>query len=160
MTTILLGAVAAVVASTLYNVGLAVQALDARELPTDHGMRPALLGGLIRRPRWLAGTALTLVGWVAQVVALLLAPLALVQPALAAGLVPLMLIGAYMLHEPVHRRGMLGVAAIIAGVALLAWSAPDRTILDPGKPVFMISLAVIGLGMVVTFALAKTGRPV
>ena len=64
--TVILGAVLACSASLLYNVGLALQALDAREAPAEESLRPALLLRLVRRPRWLAGTGLNLLGWPLQ----------------------------------------------------------------------------------------------
>ena len=63
----IVGAVLACTASLLYNVGLALQALDARDAPAEERLRPALLRRLVRRPRWLAGTGLSgLLGWPLQ----------------------------------------------------------------------------------------------
>src|SRR5437762_12504259 len=72
---------AAVGASTLYSLGIALQALDAREAPHEEHLRLALARGLVRRGRWLFGTGLSILGWPLQIVALLLAPLVVVQPA-------------------------------------------------------------------------------
>ena len=94
--------------------------------PAAHGLRPSLIGDW-RRPRWLAGTALGVVGWPLQAAALLLAPLTVVQPALAFGLVLLLVLGARTLHEPVGARDVLAVGAIIAGVAFLAVVAPPTS---------------------------------
>src|SRR5665213_3648940 len=86
MVDLVLGIGAAVGASTLYSLGIALQAMDAKEAPHEEHLRLALARNLIRRTRWLLGTALSILGWPLQVVALLLAPLVVVQPALAAGL--------------------------------------------------------------------------
>ena len=86
MVDIVLGIVAAVGASTLYSLGIALQAVDAKEAPREEYLRLALGRYLLGRTRWLAGTALSILGWPLQVVALLLAPLVVVQPALATGL--------------------------------------------------------------------------
>ena len=88
---------AAVGASTLYSLGIALQALDAREAPHEEHLRLALARGLVRRGRWLLGTGLSMLGWPLQIVALLLAPLVVVQPALAVGLLVLMFAGERML---------------------------------------------------------------
>ena len=48
----LLGMLLALIASALFNVAVAVQALDARTLPREHGLKLSLLGRLIRRRRW------------------------------------------------------------------------------------------------------------
>jgi len=42
-------------------------------------LRPSLIGFLLRRRRWLLGTALGILGWPLQALALAFAPLALVQ---------------------------------------------------------------------------------
>jgi drug/metabolite transporter (DMT)-like permease len=125
MSSIVLGIGAACGASSLYNVGLALQALDVRETPAGEGLRPTLLVRLVRRRRWLLGTGLNLLGWPLQAAALLLAPLTVVQPALAFGLILLLVIGTRHLDEQVGAREALAVLAIFAGVALLAVVAPD-----------------------------------
>src|SRR3978361_1366035 len=99
-----LGIVAAVVASGLYNTSIALQALEARDVGGEYAMRAALVGRLGRKPRWLAATALGLAGWPLEIVALLLAPLTLVQPCLASGLILLLWLGAKKLGEAPGQR--------------------------------------------------------
>jgi drug/metabolite transporter (DMT)-like permease len=53
------------------------------------------------------------------------APLTVVQPALALGLLLLLWLGARWLGEAVRPRDLLAAAAIGAGLALLAWAAPE-----------------------------------
>src|SRR2546429_1357272 len=115
---------AAVGASTLYSLGIALQALDAREAPHEEHLRLALARGLVRRGRWLLGTGLSMLGWPLQIVALLLAPLVVVQPALAVGLLVLMFAGERMLGEPAGRYEYLCIVAILVGVAGLRRPAP------------------------------------
>ena len=64
----------------------------------------------MRNRRWLGATALGLLGWPLEIVALLLAPLTVVQPCLVSGLVVLLWLGATKLGETpgpagVRRRG-------------------------------------------------------
>ncbi len=97
---LVLGILAAFGASTLYSLGIALQALDAREASRERSRCAlALLGGLVRRSRWLLGTGLSILGFPLQFVALLLAPLVVVQPALAAGLLVLLFVGERLLDE-------------------------------------------------------------
>jgi hypothetical protein len=114
---VILGAVLACSASLLYNVG---QALDAREAPAAESLRPALLLRLVRRPRWLAGTGLNLLGWPLQALAVGLAPLAVVQPSLAFGLLALLAIGSRTPGVRVGRRDVGATLAIFAGVVVVA----------------------------------------
>ena len=67
--------------------------------------------------RWLAGIGLSILGWPLQLVALLLAPLVVVQPALACGLIVLLFAAERMLHEKAGRYEYRAMAAIMVGVA-------------------------------------------
>jgi hypothetical protein len=146
MVDLVLGIAAAVGASTLYSVGIALQALDARESPHDEHLRPALVARLVRRARWLLGTGLSVLGWPLQVVALLLAPLVVVQPALAAGLLVLLLVGERMLGEPAGRYEHLATLAIIVGVVGAALCAPARSNAQPGEQL-TITFVLVGLAL-------------
>ena len=74
-----LGIICAIGASALYNTSIALQALEAREVGHEHALRVSLIGRLIRNPRWLIATLIGLLGWPLEIVALLLAPLTVVQ---------------------------------------------------------------------------------
>ena len=92
MPSVAIGAIAAVVASALFSAGLVLQAVESRQVDPRHSLHLSLIGSLMCRPRWLLGTALTLVGFGFHVTALLLAPLTVVQPALSVGLLLLLVI--------------------------------------------------------------------
>src|SRR5437762_504099 len=116
MVDLVLGIAAAAGASTLYSLGIVLQAMDAREAPGEEHLRLALARGLVRRARWLAGTCLSILGFPLQVVALMLAPLVVVQPALAAGLLVLLIFGQRMLGEHAGKYEYISVLAITIGV--------------------------------------------
>ena len=124
---LLLGLASALVASALFNVGLALQALEARAAPKSLSLRFSLLVRLLRRPRWLIGWALGIIGIGPQVLALATAPFVVVQPALAVGLLLLLWIGSRTLGERVGPHEWIGVVSIIVGVALVAAGAPAHT---------------------------------
>jgi drug/metabolite transporter (DMT)-like permease len=123
----LLGLAAAIVAAILFNVGIALQAIEARRSPKSLGLRLGLLGHLLRRPVWLLGAALGVVGYGPQLVALAYAPFAVVQTALTAGLALLLFIAMRYLGEHVNRSAKLGVALMIVGVGLVSWGAPAHS---------------------------------
>lgn len=122
-----LGILAAVGASVLYNTSIALQAMEARDVPDEHSLRVSLIGKLLRNRKWLGATALGLLGWPLEIAALLLAPLTVVQPCLASGLIVLLWLGVTRLGERPGTREYLAVGAIVAGVAGVAWAAPERT---------------------------------
>jgi hypothetical protein len=122
-----IGVACACVASILFDLGVALQAMEARDVPHDHALRPSLLGRLAARPRWVFATVLAVAGWPFHLVALLLAPLTVVQPALASGLLLLLVLGDRMLGERVGPLEIGAVMAIILGVAGMAWAAPEHT---------------------------------
>src|SRR5436309_14976958 len=119
----LLGLLLALAASALFNVAVAVQALDARALPRELSLRPELLRRLLRRRRWRIGMLLAILGWPLHAAALGLAPLTAVQPALAAGLLILLVVASRTLGERVGSREVLAVLLIVAGAAGVAWAA-------------------------------------
>jgi len=155
MSSVALGAAAACGASSLYNVGVALQAFEARQTPDEDGLRPSLIARLARRPLWLAGTALGLLGWPLHAAALLLAPLTVVQPCLAFGLILLLLIGARTLGERVGARDVAAVMAIVAGVALLAAVAPDASSHHAGGATLAVALTALGLMALAPYAFRR-----
>ncbi len=148
-----LGIAAAVGASLLYNASIALQALEAREVPGEHSLRPSLLGRLVRNRRWLGATALGLLGWPLEIVALLLAPLTVVQPCLVSGLILLLWLGATRLGEAPGRREFVAVAAIVIGVGGVAWAAPERTTDHADTAAVALALALVAIPVAAPYLL-------
>lgn len=148
-----LGIAAAVGASILYNTSIALQAMEARDVPDHHSLRVSLIGKLLRNRKWLGATLLGLVGWPLEIVALLLAPLTVVQPCLASGLVVLLWLGVTRLGERPGMREYLAVAAIVAGVAGVAWAAPDRTTEHAATWAIALSLGLVAIPIAAPYLL-------
>src|ERR1700722_9335890 len=127
MAELILGILAAIGASVFYSLGIALQAMDAKEAPREEHLRLALVWGLVKRGRWMLGTGLSILGWPLQVIALLLAPLVVVQPALAGGLLVLMFLAQRMLGEHAGRTEHVAMIAIALGVAGAGLFAPPRS---------------------------------
>lgn len=123
----LIGIATAVVASLLFYAGIALQALEARKAPRERGLRLSLLQTLLRRPLWVLGLLLGLLGVLPQVVALATAPFVVVQPLLAVGLLILLFLGARLFDEPVGLPEWLAATAIIGGIVLVSIGAPPHT---------------------------------
>jgi hypothetical protein len=146
-----LGIICAIGASALYNTSIALQALEARDVGEEHALRVSLIGRLIKNPRWLLATGIGLLGWPLEIAALLLAPLTVVQPCLACGLVLLLWLGVTRLGERPGRREYGAVAAILVGVAGLAWAAPERTTGHAGAGPIAIALALVTIPVVAPY---------
>jgi len=150
-----LGIAAAVTASLLYNTSIALQALEARGVPGEHGLRPSLLGRLLRNRRWLGATALGLLGWPFEIAALLLAPLTVVQPCLASGLLLLLWLGGTRLGERPGRRELVAVGAILVGIAGVAWAAPERTTDHADGGAIALALALVAVPVLLPYLLRR-----
>ncbi|MGN6203080.1 MAG: hypothetical protein ACTHNY_11840, partial [Solirubrobacterales bacterium] len=151
-----LGIAAAITASLLYNTSIALQALEVREVPGEHGLRPSLLGRLLRNRRWLGATALGLLGWPFEIAALLLAPLTVVQPCIASGLLLLLWLGATRLGERPGRRELAAVAAIVVGIAGVAWAAPERTTDHADTGAVALALLLVAVPIVLPYLFRRS----
>ncbi len=145
-------------ASTLYSLGVALQAMDARQTPQHEYLRLGLARNLVKRGRWLFGTGLSLLGWPLQLLALSLAPLVVVQPAMAAGLLVLLVVGERMLGERAGRREHLAVGAIVVGVIGAALCAPPHTDAQASDAVLAIVLGALGLASLLPYIMLRLFR--
>jgi drug/metabolite transporter (DMT)-like permease len=119
-----LGVAVAALATTAYNVGLIVEKRALSRLPAiDARHAVVLLRTVLLNPGWAGGFALMLCGFGLQVVALILAPVSVVQPILGSGTVILVLLSRIVLRERLGRVELgcvLSVAVAIAAIALSA----------------------------------------
>jgi drug/metabolite transporter (DMT)-like permease len=153
-----LGLIAAAAASVAFNVGIVLQAADARREPAEEGLRLSLLTHLARRRRWIVGLLLGAVGFGLQVVALSLAPFVVVQPVLAAGLLLMLYLGVRMLGERVGWAEVAGVIGITAGIGLLAWGTPAGTETVSSEAAVISVMGTMTLVSLVPFALRGRGH--
>jgi len=153
----LTGILLTLAAAACFECSYVLQALQVRAVPE---MTRASVGGLRRlaaRPVWLTSIALGLAGFGLQVLALRHVPLSLVQPLLATGLLGLLAFSATVLGEPVGRREVLAVVAIVAGVTLIALADPQRgTDPAPGLAFVLVAIA-LGLLALSAFVLRRPG---
>ena len=119
-----IGVALAVGASALTNAGIMLQAAEARQRPQDSEV--VALTSLLRRPRWLVGTLLTAAAWPLQFAALLFAPLSVVQPTMAVGLVLVVFGGSRMLGERLHASDLMAALLLVAGIAVVGFAAPTQ----------------------------------
>ncbi len=135
-----------------------LQRMGVEDAPSDAALRPGLLAHAVRRPVWLAGTALLVVGAACQAVALHFGELSSVEPVLTAELLFLVAILAVWFRFRVRAIEWLAAFAAAAGLAgFLYFAQPgaDRSV--PATAAW--TQAAVGCGAVVALAvlLARTG---
>lgn len=111
------GLLLALVSAALINIGFLLQHRGLSQ--SGAGGMVAQLRHAFRNPVWLCGQALGWAGFGAQIVAVAIAPLALVQAFAAGGLALSMPIAAGLFHQRVTRNQVGAVALIAAGLAAL-----------------------------------------
>ena len=153
------GVLVALGAAAAFEISYVMQALQARDESDEHGLRLTLLLRLVRNPKWAAATALTAGGAALQLWALTLAPVTVVQPTLAVGLLALPLLSRFVLHEHLQRRELAAIAAIVAGVSLIAGFGPAHIGRQEAGVELGIELALLVAVVLAPFALRARGAP-
>jgi drug/metabolite transporter (DMT)-like permease len=153
-----LGFALALAAACCYETGYALQAIEARKAPAERALKPSLMTHLVRRPLWVGATGLSLLGWPLQIFALAHAPLTLVQPTLALGLLLLLVLGVRILGEHVGPREIGAVALIIASVGVFAWAAPREVGEVERGAGLVIALGLLATVTVLPYAIKVIGR--
>jgi hypothetical protein len=147
------GLACGVAAAVCFELGYVAQAGDVRRVEDD---RAGLLLRLVRRPAWLGGTALVVCGLLLQLLALYLAPLSVVQPALVLGLGLLVVLAERRLGERLAPRGRLAVAAAALGVLLIALGGETDGTTAAAHPVPV--LGAFAVVVLIVLAVAHAGH--
>lgn len=152
------GALTASLASVFYNTGLLLQAEASRREPVRAEFAPGLLVRLVQHRRWLVGSAIALLGWPLQAFALTRAPLTVVQPLLAVGLIIPLVFGKRMLGDHVRWADVLNIGLLVAGASLLVALAPPRSNVTGVSVQLVIALAVMATALVGALLFAAVAR--
>ena len=153
----LTGILLTLAAACCFECSYVLQALEVRAAAPMARASVGALRELAARPRWLTSIALGLAGFGLQVLALRHVPLSLVQPLLATGLLGLLAFSATVLGEPVGRREVGAVAAIVAGVSLIALADPQRSDGGATSAAFVVVTVALALLALSAFARRRPG---
>ena len=151
------GLVCTLVAAVAFGAASVLQAIASRA--TVRGSRavdPWLLVRVLRQWRFVAGVGLDLVGAFAQLLALRVLPLFVVQAALAASLAVTAIL-ARLLGTVLGRREWAAVGAVCVGLALVAASAKAQGSATVGIG-FRVGL-LIAVAVLAALTLARFGEP-
>lgn len=149
------GILTALAASAANAFAVVYQAAEDRRSPVAQAGRFALLGSLVHRRRWLAGTGLMVLAWPLQVLALGLAPITVVQPTLSSSQLVLLAVARARLRERVGGFEALGALAIVAGVSAVIVAGPRHSVTDPPTGQVALALAAVGAAALIAYL---TGR--
>ncbi|WP_131744980.1 hypothetical protein [Frankia sp. Cppng1_Ct_nod] len=116
---LVVGVPVAAVSAALYGMAPLIQAVAARQAPPGGGLGLGLLLRLALRPLWLLGLAVEAGSFLLEVLALSVAPVALVAPLMAGDMVVFALLARRFLHERISRVGWRAMASMAAGIGLL-----------------------------------------
>jgi hypothetical protein len=149
------GTVVAAAAAVLFAVGSVLQHEAASSSAHAGGLELRLL---VTRPKWMVGQSATVLGTLLQVVALALAPVSIVQPVLAGGLVVALAIRSVRDRCLPSRLDGLGAVCTCGGLAVFLVAArPAAGTGDHLPPWFAVVAAVVLAAGVVAGA-ARLGR--
>jgi drug/metabolite transporter (DMT)-like permease len=135
------GLLLATLAAVLFAVGAVLQHEAAEQSTTASGLN---LRRLITRPRWVVGQAATALGTGSQVAALALAPVAVVQPVLAVGLVVALGLRAVRNRQAPLRLELLGAGLTTGGLVVFLLAArPGASASEPLPSTLAVVVAVV-----------------
>jgi drug/metabolite transporter (DMT)-like permease len=147
------GLIAGILASVLFNVGIVLQAFEARRAPAAESLRASLIWDLLHRPRWVVGLGIEWVGVPLEILAFAWAPFVVVQPLLACGLLVLLAVAHRLLGERPSLDALIGVGLVIVGIGLIAWGAPGAQDTHRGAAAVIAVVAGLVLASFIPFAL-------
>jgi len=138
------GLALALLSTTAYNSGLIVEKQALLRLPVLSGRRVVSLAlTLLSSPRWLTGFVMMLCGLGLQVLALMFAPVTIVQPVIASGVAVVLILSRLVLREHLGQAEYICVAVMAVSVLLLALSAGGAA--GVGHRVSGVALAAIAV---------------
>jgi drug/metabolite transporter (DMT)-like permease len=146
---------AAAGSAVCYGVASVLQALGARSTHDTGTVDPRLLGRLLRNTPFLVGVLLDVTGAVLQFLALRTLPLFLVQAMQAGNLAVTALVAVPVLGARLAARHWWAVAAVTAGLILLATAAGAQ---NPREPGFAFRLTLLACVALLTAAGVVAGR--
>src|SRR4051795_8824838 len=140
-----LGTIVAVLSAVLFAVGAVLQHEAAASSTTASGLN---WRQLVRLPKWVIGQLSTVSGTGMQVLALGLAPVAVVQPVLAVALVVALAIRAVRNRQAPLRLELIGAALTTGGLAVFLVAAKPASGVHTHEPSTLAVISAVGVSVV------------
>ena len=140
-----MGLLLALLAAVLFAIGAVLQHDAAEASTVDGSLR---MRRLLTRPAFLFGQTATVLGTTSQVVALAFAPVAVVQPVLAAALVVALAIRAVRKRQVPLRLELFGAALTTGGLAVFLVAARPATGEQTHAPSTVAVVAAVAVSIV------------
>jgi drug/metabolite transporter (DMT)-like permease len=159
------GIVAALIGAVVLALGAQFQGRGVRSIDSDdgggNGLRRVLR--LFTSGGWLLGSGFLVIAVLLQLVALLLAPLPVVQPLGVLSLVVAALLERRLSHARIQRNGAVGIAICIVGTIAFVITASVATRSEPEQPPVVIPVLVLAgfvlLVLLTGYALLRDRAP-
>jgi drug/metabolite transporter (DMT)-like permease len=139
------GIAIAAMSALLTGTGTVVEKIALQRLPDIHAKRFWLMiRTLCASSQWLWGCALLLGGLVCQGLALSLAPISVVQPIFASGIVLLLALSHFVLHDRLQKVEWFALVLIVVALVLLGLSI-DTRVDHAGGPANLVYLLLAAI---------------
>lgn len=150
---------AALAAACSFATAAILQQEAARTIEASESLRLRLLADLLRRPRWVAGVSMLVIGFVLQAVALGHGPVALVQPIVATELAFAIPMATLRRRHRPRWRDWGGIALVLGGVsAFLVAASPAPGTAQAALGEWLATLLPVGAVALGAVALARPSR--
>lgn len=150
---------AALSAACSFAAAAILQQEAAQTVDPSAALHLRLLLDLLRRPRWVAGIAMLVMGFSLQAVALANGPVALVQPIVATELAFAIPIAIWRRHRRAGRREWFGIALVLGGVSgFLIVASPAPGITEPDLADWLRTMVPAGTIVVLAVLVAGTRK--
>ncbi len=146
----LVGIILILASAAAYNSAPVLLALEARSRLDQRGT--SLVAGVLQGSAGLLGMVLGAVGWVLQLLALTQISVTLAWVLGASGVVVLLLLSHWLLHEPIGRQQVLGIMAITAGMVAVGLIHPERSTVSPVLNHWLVLLVLLTPVVMLPFA--------
>ena len=149
----------ALAAACSFATAAILQQEAAQSVDPSEGLHFRLLLDLVRRPRWVTGVAMLVMGFVLQAIALANGPVALVQPIVATELAFAVPIAIWRRRRRAGRREWLGIGLVLCGIAtFLVVASPAPGIAHAQLADWLRTLVPAGVVLVGAVAVAKVRK--